>query len=185
MPVHPSIVASYAYATDEVEIATVEVRHPEITDPGTGTAGAIRLASVFADAPEIEQDPFFEAKLEAGAPINAGEVVQFNRAPIGIMRPEKTSLGVPLARFRFSNVDARITRALIAASKTLDPVRITLRVFTMGTRLSGQPEVLDGFELVDPVVQTSGVEVTARAPDVINTPFHRQFYDNRFPLLGL
>jgi hypothetical protein len=82
-------------------------------------------------------------------------------------------------------VDARITRALIAASKTLDPVEITIRAFTYASRLSGQPEVLDGFELVDPVVQTGGVEVTARAPDVINTPFHRQYYDTRFPLLGL
>ncbi len=182
---HPSITASYAYATDDVEIATVEVRHPEITDPGSGLVGSIRLASVFAGPGEIEDTPFFEAKLETDAPIQAGEVVQFNRAPIEIVRPEKTSLGVPLARFRFSNVDARITKSLIAASKTLDPIQITIRAFTMATRLSGQPEVLDGFELVDPVITGTGVEVTATAPDVINTPFHRQYYDTRFPLLGL
>jgi len=180
---HPSLIASYAYATDDVEIATVEVRHPEIIDPGTGLSGAIRLASVFAPPSIIEQEPFFDARLEANAPLSPGEIVSFNRAPIEIVRPEKTSLGVPLARFRFSNVDARITRALIAASKTTDPVRITLRVFTMSTRLAGQPEVLSGLELIDPVLAGT-VEVTARAPDVINTPFHMEFYDGRFPLLG-
>ncbi|MBC7132144.1 MAG: DUF1833 family protein [Roseovarius sp.] len=182
---HPAIIASYAYATEDIEIATVEVRHPEIADPGTGAAGSIRLASVFANAHEIEEAPFFEARLEPDAPIEGGQIVAFNRAPIEIVRPERTSLGVPLARFRFANVDARITRALIAASKTLDPVEITIRGFTLSTRLSGQPEVMTGFELVDPVIAAASVEVTARAPDVINTPFHRQFYDTRFPLLGL
>jgi hypothetical protein len=83
-----------------------------------------------------------------------------------------------------SNVDSRITRALIAASKTTVPVQITLRAFTMATRLAGQPEVLTGMELIDPVI-TGTIEVTARAPDVINTPFHMEFYDARFPLLGL
>lgn len=182
---HPSIIASYAYATEDIEVATVEVRHPEITDPVTGQAGAIRLASVFVPPDQIEEEPFFEAKLEAGAPLEAGQIVRFNRAPIEIVRPDKTDVGVPLARFRFSNVDARITAALIAASKTLTPVAITIRSFTMATRLSGQPEVLDGFELIDPRITAAGVEVTARAPDVINIPFHGQFYDTRFPLLGL
>lgn len=182
---HPSIIESYAYATADIEVATVEVRHPELTDPGTDAAGTIRLASVFAPPGEIEDTPFFEAKLEPDAPVDAGQVVQFNRAPIEIVRPEKTSLGVPLARFRFSNVDAEITRALIAVSKTADPVKVTIRAFTIGTRLSGQPEVLDGFELVDPDITSGGVEITATAPDVINTPFHRSFYDARFPLLGL
>ena len=181
----PAIIEAYAYATDDIEVATVEVRHPELTDPGTEASGTLRLASVFAPPGEIEDTPFFEAKLEANAPVGAGQIVPFNRAPIEIIRPEKTSLGVPLARFRFSNVDAEITRALMAVSKTLDPVEITIRVFTMATRLSGQPEVLGGFELVDPVITPGGVEVTATAPDVINTPFHRQFYDARFPLLGL
>ncbi len=182
---HPSIIESYVYATGDVEIATVEIRHPALLDPGTGAAGAIRLASVFAPPSEIEDAPFFEARLEADAPCQPGEIVPFNRAPIEIIRPERTSTGVPLARFRFSNVDARITRALITVSKTLDPVQATIRVFTMAARLSGQPEVLDGFELVDPDITDGGVEVTATAPDVINTPFHRQFYDARFPLLGL
>ncbi|SEK34839.1 protein of unknown function [Roseovarius azorensis] len=182
---HPSIIASYAYATEDIEVATVEVRHPEITDPVTGLAGAIRLASIFAPPDEIEAEPFFEARLEAEAPLQAGQIVLFNRAPIEIVRPDKTAVGVPLARFRFSNVDARITAALIAASKTLTPVAITIRSFTLATRLSGQPEVLDGFELIDPRITAAGVEVTARAPDVINIPFHGQFYDTRFPLLGL
>jgi hypothetical protein len=55
----------------------------------------------------------------------------------------------------------------------------------MATRLGGQPEVIDGFELVNPVITGALVEITARAPDVINIPFHGQYYDQRFPLLGL
>ncbi|MBE0452651.1 DUF1833 family protein [Roseovarius autotrophicus] len=179
-----SLLRAYAYATDDVEIATVEVRHPAIEDPRSGSPGVIRLASVFASPGDIEATPFFEARLEVDAPLQPGEIVPFNRAPIEIIRPEKTSSGVPLARFRFSNVDARITGALIAASKSQVPVAVTIRVFTQAARLSGQPEVLSGFELVDPSI-SGAVEVTARAPDVINIPFHTSFYDARFPLLGL
>jgi hypothetical protein len=179
-----SLLRAYAYATEDVEIATVEVRHPAITDIETDSAGVIRLASVFAPPGEIEAAPFFEARLEDDAPLQGGQIVPFNRAPIEIVRPEKTSSGVPLARFRFSNVDARITAALITASKSQVPVEVTIRVFTDAARLSGQPEVLTGFELVDPSI-SGVVEVTARAPDVINIPFHTSFYDARFPLLGL
>lgn len=181
----PAIIRTYAYATDDIEVATIEVRHPDITDPVTGAAGSLRLASAFVPPSDIEQTPYFEAKLEAGAPLQPGEVVPFNRAPFEIVRPEKTGAGVPSIRLRFSNVDARITAALITASKSGTPVAVTFRGFTVATRLSGQPEVMDGFEIVDPGITQTAVEVTARAPDVINIPFHRQFYDQRFPLLGL
>ena len=134
---HPAIVEAYAYATADIEVATVEVRHPELTDPGTEASGTLRLASVFAPPGEIDDAPFFEAKLEADAPVGPGQIVPFNRAPIEIMRPEKTSLGVPLARFRFSNVDAAITRALMAVSKTRHPVEATIRVFTMARGCRG------------------------------------------------
>lgn len=180
-----AIVQSYAYATDDVEIATIEARHPDITDPVTGALGALRLASVFASPAEIEGAPYFEAKLEATAPLDAGAVVPFNRAPLDIVRPEKTGAGVPQIRLRFSNIDAHIGKTLIAASKTLTPVALTFRCFTMATRLGGHPEVIDGFELVNPILTGALVEITARAPDVINIPFHGQYYDQRFPLLGL
>ena len=181
----PRIVEHYAYATDDREVVTLEARHPLITDPGTGSAGAIRLASVFVTPREIEDAPFFEARLEADAPLDPGAVVSFNRAPIEIVRPSKSATGVPRVRLRFSNVDARITEAFIAASKSSDPVALTIRAFTMATRLSGEPDVLDGFELVEPEIGALGVEVSARAPDVINIPFHQVFYDTRFPLIGV
>lgn len=181
----PAILNSYAYATGDVEIATIEARHPDITDPVTGASGALRLASVFASPAEIEETPFFEAKLEATAPLDAGTVVPFNRAPLEIVRPDKTGAGVPQLRLRFSNVDARIAKTLMVASKTTTPVALTFRSFTMATRLGGQPEVIDGFELVNPIITGALVEITARAPDVINIPFHGQYYDQRFPLIGL
>lgn len=179
-----ALLRTYAYATDDIEVATVEVRHPAIPAQGTGAGGVLRLASAFVPSSELSSAPFFEARLEQDAPIDAGEVVAFVRAPIEIVRPEKTSSGVPLARFRFSNVDARITKSLIEASKSEQPVAVTIRVFTEASRLGGQPEVMGGYELVDPAIAGS-VEVTARAPDVINIPFHQSYYDARFPLLGL
>lgn len=178
-----SIIRAYAYATEDVEIATVELRHPLILSE-TGDAGVLRLASVFVPPDELEQEPWFEARLEADAPLDPGAVVRFIRAPIEVVRPERSQAPAGQVEFRFANVDAAIGAALIDISKSATPVAVTVRVFTMSSRLSGQPEVLSGFELTDPEVTPIHVVVRAQAPDVVNTAFHRQRYDRRFPLLG-
>jgi len=184
MTIDPDIIEHYAYATDDIEILTVEARHPELTSE-TGDVGVIRIAAAFVAPSELETSPYFEAKLEADAPLGADQIVKFIRGPIEIVRPARESSAVPRARFRFANVDPAISEALLIAASGDVPIEISLRVFTDKTRLAGQPEVLDGFELVDPQIDTLRVEVAAQPPDVINTPFHRQFYDQRFPLLGL
>lgn len=180
----PQITEAYVYATDDVEIATVELRHSSIVSD-TGAPGAIRLASVFVPADQIEAEPYFEARLEADAPRDAGQIVQFIRAPIQIDRPERSSTGVPQVQFRIANVDARIGAALIAIARTDEPVEMTIRVFTLASRLSGEPEVLGGFELLDPEIDALTVSIRAQGPDVTNIRFARQTYDSRFPLLGL
>jgi hypothetical protein len=179
------ILQSYAYATDEVEIATAEFRHSLLSHPETGAVGAIRIASAFIPPADLEREPYFRARLEADAPIDAGQVVQFVRAPFTIERPERGGAPVPRFEMRVVNADARIGEALIAASKTDEPVALTIRVFTAGTWNSGLPEVLGGFELVEPEIDDFYVRVRAQGPDVGNIAFHRIYYDRRFPLLGL
>lgn len=180
----PEITALYAYATEDAEIATLEIRHPLIVSD-TGAPGQIRLASVFAPADVLEREPTFRARLEADAPMNPGEIVEFLRAPIQIDRPERSTTGAPQVQFRISNVDARIGEALIAIARSDAPVEMTIRVFTLASALGGEPEVLGGFELVDPEISTMTVSVRAQGPDVTNIRFARQTYDGRFPLLGL
>lgn len=178
------IVESYAYATDDVEIATVELRHPAIVSDD-GQPGVIRIAAVSASPSELEARPYFEARLEATAPVNAGEVVKFIRAPFSIERPERSTTGVPQAVMRVANVDTRIAAGLRAVARSSDAVECTIRTFTERTRLNGDPDVLGGLEMVDPEVDLIEVSVRAQGPDVVNTPFHVQRYDSRFSLLGL
>lgn len=178
------IVESYAYATDDLEVATVELRHPMITSDD-GQAGVIRIAAVSATPSELEAEPYFEARLEATAPLNAGEIVKFIRAPIVIERPERSTTGVPQAVMRVANVDTRIADGLKAVARSTDPVECTIRSFTDRTRLNGDPDVLGGLEMVSPEIDAVEVSVRAQGPDVVNTPFHVQRYDSRFPLLGL
>lgn len=180
----PALVEAYAYATDDVEIATVELRHPSIVSD-IGGPGQIRLASAFVPADQLQAAPYFRARLEADAPLDPGAVVEFIRCPIRIERPERSTSGVPQVQFVVPNVDARIGEALIAVARTEVPVALTIRVFTLGSALGGEPEVLGGFELVDPVIDQLSVSVRAQGPDVVNIQFHRQSYDQRFPLLGL
>ena len=184
MTTDPAITATYAYATDDVEIGTIEIRHPLIEDD-QGNAGVIRLAAVFAPPSELELEPYWEARLEADAPMNAGEIVPFIRAPITVERPERSTTGVPQATIRTANADARIGEALTAVARSAEPARCTVRVFTEATRLGGQPDVLDGLDLVDPEVNVMEVTVRAQGPDVVNTLYQTQRYDSRFPLLGL
>ena len=174
---------NYTYAAGDVEIGTLELRHPLILDD-TGNAGVIRLAAVDAPPSELERHPYFEARLEPDAPRDAGQIVKFVRAPVAIERPERSTTGVAQAVIRVANADARIGEALNLVAQSSEPVAATFRVFSERTRLFGNPEVLDGLELVDPEVNMVEVSVRAQGPDVTNLPFHRQRYDARFPLLG-
>ncbi|MEM7529373.1 MAG: DUF1833 family protein [Pseudomonadota bacterium] len=179
----PRIEASYAYATDDVEIGTIEVRHPAILSE-TGDEGVIRIAAVDVPPSELEQEPYFQARLEADAPMDAGEIVNFVRGKISIERPEKSTSGVPQAVLRVQNVDARIGQAFELVADSGQPAECTVRVFTEATRLSGLPDVLSGLELIDPEISLVEVSVRAQGPDVVNFPLHRQRYDRRFPLLS-
>lgn len=179
----PAIEAGYRYAGQDVEIPTIELRHPLILDDD-GNAGVIRLAAVFAPASEIEREPYWYARLEETAPMNAGEVVAFIRAPIELERPERSTTGVPQALVRVANADARISEAFALAARSAEPVFATVRAFTEATRLSGQPDVLDGLELADPELDIVEARVRVQGPDVINIQFHKDRYDRRFPLIG-
>ena len=177
------ITEGYVYPGDDVEIGTIELRHPSIVSE-TGEEGVIRIASVFAPPSVLEETPYFEARLEDTAPLNPGEVVRFIRAPVSVERPERSSSGVPQAVLRVQNADARIGQALNLVARSGEPVACIIRSFTEETRLGGNPEVLSGLELVDPRIDMVEVSVRAQGPDVTNLSLHRQRYDRRFPLLG-
>lgn len=175
---------AYAYATADAEVATIGLRPPSIVDE-TGHAGCIRLTAIEAPPSEPEAEPYFRARLEATAPLNPGEVVEFVRGGFRVERPERSTSGAAQFALSVDNVDARIGQALTLVSKTDVPVALTVRVFTMGSRPSGEPEVPDGFEITEPEITPVTVTVRGQGPDVIKMKFARQRHDGRFPLLGL
>ena len=180
----PAATRNIIYPNGDVEIPTIEVRHPAIISE-TGVEGVIRLSSEELSQADLEASPFFEARLEEDAPVDAGQIVQFIRSTIGIERPERSTTGVPQLVLRVQNADARIGQGLYEVARSATPAECTYRSFTRFTRLNGQPDVLDGLELVSPEINVVQVSVRAQGPDVVNRAFHRQRYDSRFPLLGL
>jgi hypothetical protein len=179
-----ALAQAYAYGTDDLLIETLEFRHPLLVSD-FGDNGQIRVAQFFQRPADLEEQPFWEGRLDAGAPLNPGEVVRFVRMGFKFSRPERSTSGAPQFQLEIDNVDARIGDALRAAADTEDPIFLTVRTFTESTRLSGEPDVLDGFELREPEVTASIVRARGQGPDVLNRGFHKERYDARFPLLGL
>ncbi|MEM9148502.1 MAG: DUF1833 family protein [Pseudomonadota bacterium] len=180
----PAIIQGYTYPLGDVEIGTLEIRHPSIVSE-TGDTGVIRLASEEVTEAELQVAPYFEARLEPDAPMDGGAVVKFVRSTIQITRPERSTTGVPQMVLRVQNADQRIGEGIYAVAQTAIPVECTYRVFTRGTRYNGAPDILSGLELVNPELSLLEVTVRAQGPDVVNRAFHKARYDNRFPLLGL
>lgn len=162
-----------AYASapvDQVIYHTLELWHPAFTVP-------IRV---------VRDRVPLDARLEAGAPRDAGAVVTFAGYGFDFTPPELTSTGVPQATLEIDNVDGDIEAQLDLAAVSPEPVQAIYRQFLSDTLLDG-PEN-------DPPVALTLMSSTATPfrisgglgfPDLLNITFPRQDYTlERFPGLA-
>jgi hypothetical protein len=168
-----SVSAAYAEAIATATIArvmlpTYELRHPAFIDPVTGLLYAVRIVNDHAD---------LIAKIEAGAPVDAGTYVLFTALPVEVSGPDESDSGqTPAITFAVDGVSQLLVQQLDYALAGLVPVTLTERIYASDD-LSG-PAVTPVLTMTLRDVIVSDTRVTAKAVfyDPSNVGFPRQAY---------
>ncbi len=162
-----AIKEAYASApTDSVILHTLELRHPDFVAP-------IRVVNDHAN---------LTATLEAAAPVNPGQSVEFIRFAFRFTMPELMTTGTPEIEIEIDNVDASIVAYMDAAAQSDQLIEVTYRPY-LSTDLSA-PQMDPPITLVMHDVECDVFAVRGRASfgDFANYRFPTETYDQeRFP----
>lgn len=158
-----AIAEAYASApADEVILHTVELHHPAFEIP-------IRV---------VRERVSISARLEASAPRDAGEVVEFAAYAFDLTPPDQTSTGTPQCVLEIDNVSREILVQVRAAVVEGSPVEMIYRAYLSGALLDG-PE--NDPPLTMQLKSVSATPLRIRAvcgfPDLLNESFPRLVYD--------
>lgn len=148
-----------AYASAPVDLIvyhTLEIWHPGFSDP-------IRV---------VRDRVALDARLEPGAPRNAGEIVTFAPFAFEIEPPDQTATGAPQCRVEIDNVGREIGAALDLAVAGADPVTLIYRQY-LSDALADGPETDPAPELTFTSASADMFRVrgTAGFPDLLDKQF--------------
>lgn len=163
-----AIKEAYASAdTSVVVINTLELRHPAFTAPIRVVADYIPIT----------------ARLEAAAPLNGGEMVEFQPFAFEFTLPEVMEKGVPEMGIRIDNVSREIMRNIELAIPQPDKLEVTYRAF-LSNDLSFGPHNDPPLHLTITSIEADAIAINAKATiaDFVNKKFPSEEYDERkFP----
>ena len=159
---------AYASAPNNVVVInTLEIRHPAFTAP-------IRVVSDFAPV---------TAKLEAGAPVDGGQMVEFQPFAFELTMPEVTEKGVPELGLKIDNVSREILQNIELAISLPQKLELTYRAF-LSNDLAAGPHNDPPLHLTIISIEGDAMSITAKASiaDFINRKFPGEEYDeSKFP----
>jgi hypothetical protein len=175
--VSDAIAEAYASApSDLVVLHTLELRHPSFVDD-YGRPIALRV---------VRDTQAVTAVLEADAPMDAGNGVEFLPFPFDFALPEQNGAGaIPEIVLTIDNVSAYIVQYLDLAAASVDPIEMTYRPY-LSTDLSA-PHMDPVITLLLKNIEATVLRVTARAVfgDLANRRFPAMDYTpERFPGLA-
>lgn len=160
---------AYALApTDVVTIDTLEIRHPAFTEP-------IRVVADYVP---------IEAKLEASAPENAGEIVTFQPYQFDLKLPDVTDNGIPDLTLIIDNVSREIVDNIELAIPQTDKLEVTYRAYLSDDLITHGPHNDPPLTLTINRIKANAVKVegSASVVDFVNKKYPSEEYDeNRFP----
>lgn len=118
-----------------------------------------------------DNDPL-EATIEAGAPLDAGEVVTFTAVPMRVVLPEESDESRdPRAQIEVDHVTRLLSPYLRVAAATTEPVRVIARTY-LPSDTSGPHEMPTlQLELTGASADSVTVRLTAGYGDIVNFPF--------------
>ncbi len=162
-----AIKEAYASApSNQIILHTLELRHPAFVDE-LGQITAIRVVRDTAN---------LDARLEASAALNAGEVVRFIAMGFELDLPPVDTMPVPEIAVTLDNVSREIVRHLDAAAESQSVIEVTYRPY-LSTDLEG-PQMDPPIHLVLTEVEADIFRVSGRARmlDVGNKAFPGIYY---------
>ncbi len=128
---------AYASATTREPILhSLELRHPAFGDENGDPISAIRIVLDTRD---------HELKLEADAPVDAGETDTFTGCPIDCRLPERSETGAPECEIAVDNVSRLLMPQLRRVTETMEPILATYREHLPSRAHLGPEFVIDGF----------------------------------------
>ena len=160
-----------AYASAPVDVIihhTLELSHPSFRDD-QGRPTAVRV---------VRDHQNLTATLEADAPINAGEAVEFIALNFEFVLPSEDDRGaVPEIVISIDNVGKTLMQYLDAAVETEIPISITYRPY-LSTDLTA-PHITPPLTMTLRNIDVTPFRVTARASfsDLANKRFPSKNYD--------
>jgi hypothetical protein len=163
-----AIKEAYASAPSDIVIVnTIEIRHPAFDTP-------IRVVADFAPV---------TARLEPLAPLNGGELVEFQAFAFELTLPEVMDRGVPELNLRIDNVSREIIQHIELAMGLPEKLELTYRAF-LSNDLDGGPHNDPPLHLTITSIEADAMSINARASiaDFVNKKFPSKEYDERqFP----
>lgn len=164
-----AIKEAYAIApTSSVIYYTLEIWHSAFDEP-------IRV---------VNAKRSIDARLESGAPRDAGAIVTFTALAFELIPPNVDTAALPTCTIRIDNVDRQIGRALDTAVIAGGKISVIFRQF-LSDSLSAGPEI--DFEMTMIAVSLDAFKVTAQCgfPDLLNRNFPNLDYNlDEFPGLA-
>lgn len=159
-----AIAEAYASAPDdEVVLDTLEFRHPSFLD-SDGSPVAVRV---------VNDSHVLSARLEASAPLNAGQEVEFQPVAFAFRRPSESDSGrPPEVEIRVDNVSKILIPYLDLAVQTSDLITVTWRPY-LESDLTGPH--------MDPVLTLTVFKITADMNSVTATAGFQTLVNRRFP----
>lgn len=180
-----------------VTLHTFELSHPSFTDPirvvrnHPDTATWLNLGGqdvqdvLDAMAPEDVEQVGLVARLEDGAPSNAGEMVAFIALAFDFELPAIENTASPEIMIEMDNVSREIRQALDLAVESSENITVIYRPFLSDNINGPQWDPPPQLTLFDAKVGVMTVQGRARILDVGNKAFPNIFYDaDRFPALA-
>lgn len=171
-----AVLESYASAVQDIIILyTLEFHHKAFSEPA-------RVCRWSAACKEPER---FYCKLEADAPFNPGEVVEFIGCPFELQFPDKTQENAGEFQFRIAGVGYELDADLEAAALSGGKISAILRIYVKGHELDGPEEVWGGINIKSPTIDATTSDVTATGSlfDWINRTFGYNYTPGKYPAL--
>ena len=171
-----AIEEAYACASPDIlPLLTVEINHRTFTTP-------VRLLRHPLLTPEPE---VFRLRLEASAPQDAGQVVEFLCVPFEVIPPEKMKDSPGEFVFKIGNVGNQLDSYLENAALEGGVLTAVFREYIQGEELTGPAAWFPGINLRNPEVdsQTGDFSVKGTVLDWIARKFGRLYTPLKYPAL--
>jgi len=164
---------AYAQApAGEVILHTLELRHPAFID-GLGNPTAVRV---------VRDRQAITARLEASAPIDGGELVEFVPFAFDFKLPDVDTDGAPELELVLDNVTRDLVDYIELALATRDPITATYRPYLSTDTEGPQMDPPLHMQLGEVTVDVFKVVGRARLDDLVNRSFPGWTYTaEKFP----